>query len=331
MRAVLVREYGPAERAAVEEVTEPLPGAGEVVIDVEFADVSYPDLLMIEGRYQVKPPLPFVPGKVAAGRISGIGPGVSGFGTGDRVLAFVEHGAHAERMRAPAANCHAIPPGIGASEAAALGMAYQTAHFALRRRARMRQGETVLVLGAGGGVGLAAIELAKAFGSGAVVAATRGEAKRAAVLKAGADHVVDADAADLHESLRREVLAATGGRGADVVIDPVGGRVHAAALRAVAWEGRLVVVGFVGGDIPAIRANYLLVKNIAALGLQLSDYRDRRPDLCRAAQAEVFALCAAGRLRPRVARTLPLEDFRELLRLLAEAAVSGKLLIDPRR
>ncbi len=327
MKAVVVRAFGPVDTAKVEELPDPAPGAGDVLVDVEAVETNYPDVLVIEGRYQVKPPLPFVPGKAAAGRVVALGDGVRGLEVGQRVAVQMEYGAYASKVRVPADFCYPVPQSITLVDAAALVLTYQTAWWAFTDRAHMTAGESVLVLGAGGGMGVAAIGLAKALGAGVVIGATRGQAKAATVRKAGADHVVDLARADLGEALREEVRSLTGGKGADVVIDSVGGAMTDAALRAMAWRGRLVVVGFAAGDIPTIRANYLLVKNIAVTGLQASDYRDRWPQEAARAQAEIFRLCSEGRLAPVVSEVLPLESFAAALLALREGKAEGKIIL----
>lgn len=327
MRAAVVEAFGPLENHRIGELPDPTPGPGEVVVDVRAADANFPDILVIEGRYQVKPPLPFAPGKAAAGVVSAVGAGVEGIAVGDRVACQVEFGAYAEKVAAPAVNVFPLPDALDFAAAAALGLVYQTAHVALARRARLAPGETVLVLGGAGGIGVASIQLAKALGAARVVATARSADRAETARAAGADAVVPTDAGELRETLRAEVLAATDGHGADVVIDSVGGAVTEAALRAVAWEGRLVVVGFASGDIPTFRANYLLVKNIAVLGLQWSDYRDRTPDVVRAAQAEIFRLATEGRLKPIIAAVHPLADFREALEAIRAGRVHGKVVL----
>jgi NADPH:quinone reductase len=327
VKAVLVRQFGPVESARVEDCPDPLPGEREVLIDVEAADTNYPDLLVIEGRYQVKPPLPFVPGKAAAGRVAALGAGVVGFHLGQRVAAQVEYGAYAGKLSAPAGCCYPIPDSIKTVDAAALVLTYQTAWWALTDRAALEPGESVLVLGAGGGVGVAAIGLAKALGAGTVIGATRGTSKAATVRQAGADHLVDLAQPNLRDALRDDVRKVTGGKGVDLAIDSVGGTATEAALRALAWRGRLVVVGFAGGDIPTIRANYLLVRNISVIGLQTSDYRDRWPQQAARAQAEIFRLAADGRLAPTVSEVLPLASFADALAKFRDGRVAGKIVL----
>jgi NADPH2:quinone reductase len=326
MRAVVVREFGAPGAIAVEQWPTPEPGPGQLRIDVQAIDVNYPDLLMIGGKYQNLPARPFTPGKAAAGVVGAVGDGVQHCRVGDRVLVHVEHGAYAERILADDEDSHVIPDAMSFIDAAAMALVYQTAHFALVDRGRFQPGESVLVTGAGGGVGLAAIQLVKALG-GLALAGTRSPAKADAIRAAGADAIIDLGAVNLRDALRAQVHAATGGRGVDVVLDPLGGDVFDAALRALAWRGRIVVIGFAAGHIPQIRANYLLVKNISASGLQWSDYRERDPTWVRRVQTELFALYGAGKLRPEVMRTFPIEEFGSALDLLASGEVRGKVVL----
>ncbi len=326
MRAVVVREFGLPAAMTIEAWPTPEPGPGQIRVDVRAIDVNYPDLLVIAGTYQILPVLPFIPGKAAAGVVGALGDGVHHCRPGDRVLVHIEHGAYAEQILAADAHAYVLPAAMSFTEAAAMGLAYQTAHFALLDRGRFRPGETVLVTGAGGAVGLAAIQLVKALG-GTALAGTRRPAQADAIRNAGADAIIDLGAPNLRDALRAEVHAATGGRGADVVLDLVGGDVFEASLRALAWRGRMVVIGFAAGRIPELRANYLLVKNITAAGLQWSDYRDRDPAWVRRVQDELFALYAAGKLRPQVAQLLPMADFATALDLLARGAAHGKLVL----
>lgn len=330
MKAVWITELGKLEQAGLAEVQDPEPGPGEVVLEVRAAEVNYPDMMVVEGTYQNRPPLPFSPGKGAAGRVLALGAGVSGLAVGERIATQVEYGAYAQRLRAPACNCFPLPASIDFPTAAALGLAYQTAWFALVERARLQPGETVLVLGASGGVGVAAVQLAKALGAGAVIAAVRAEADAAVARAAGADGVVLVGGGQpVREPLREQVASLLGGRGADVVVDPVGGEIGTAALRTLAWCGRLVVIGFAAGAPPEVRANYLLVKNIAVLGLHWSDYRDRTPERVAEAQRAIFAFHEAGRLNPVIEAVLPMSRVRDALRALRDGTVQGKLVLDP--
>jgi NADPH2:quinone reductase len=328
--AMVVRAHGGPEVLVADRVAVPPPGPGEVAIDVEAAGLNFPDLLVISGKYQTLPPCPFIPGKEVAGRIAALGPDVHGLTVGQRVMAQVEHGGYSARVLAQAVSTWGIPDSVSFQTAAAMGLVYQTAHFALVARGQLRPGERVLVTAAAGGVGLAAVQLAKAFGA-TVLAGIRNPA-RAELLRAnGADHIIDLSAPDLRDSLRAQVHAATDGHGADLVIDQVGSDVFDAALRALAWCGRLVVVGFVGGRIPAAKANYLLVKNIAVMGLQWSDYRDRDPAWVARVQHELFELIAAGRIDPVVDTVYPLGAAAEGLRRLEAGQVGGKLVLDTTR
>ena len=244
MRAVVVDAFGPFENAAIREVPDPVPGPADLLVEVHATAANFVDILLMGGRHQSKPGLPFIPGKGPSGVVRTVGAEVSGFAVGDRVVAMCEPGGgFAERIRVPAAQCHRIPSAMPFADAASMALVYDTAWFALRERGRYADGETVLVLGATGGVGLAAVQLAKALGA-KVLAGVASPAKAGMVRDAGADTIVDLARDDIHDSLREQVYAATGGRGADIVIDPLGDAIFDAAIRAVAWRGRMVVVGF---------------------------------------------------------------------------------------
>lgn len=329
MRAVLVREFGGIETAVMAEVPEPVAGPDEVLIAIQAAPVNYADLLMIAGRYQTRPPLPFIPGKSGAGLVTAIGDSVTRLRVGDRVLAWVEEGGYAETVAAPERLCYRLPAAMPFVDAAALGLDYATAWFALRDRGRFRPGETVLVLGASGAVGFAAVQLAKALG-GRVLAGIATPAKADLARRAGADAIIELWRPDLRDSLRVQVRDATGGEGADIILDPVGGEVFDAALRALAWRGRMVVIGFAGGQIPTVKANYLLVKNIEVSGLQVSDYKKTAPDDVDRCFVELFALYEAGKLAPFVMASYPLERFSEGLQQVRDRTVRRKIVLTPR-
>ena len=330
MRAVWVREYGAPETARIEEVSVPAIGDDQVLVEVKAIGVNYPDFLVIGGTYQILPPRPFSPGKDAAGIVRAVGRNAAHCKPGDRVAVQLEYGAYAEQVAAKDAVCHVIPEAMSFEEAAAMGLVYQTAHFGLVERGLYQRGETVLVNGAAGGVGLAAVQIAKGLGA-TVLAGVNNEAHAAIARESGADHVIDLARPDLRESLRAQVYAVTGGRGADVVLDPLGGAVFEASLRALAWRGRMVVIGFAAGGIPELKANYLLVKNISVSGLQWSDYRERRPEWVRRVQTELFGLYASGAIRPRVMRSFPLERFAEALALVKSGSVTGKVVLTTAR
>ena len=327
MRAIVVDEFGPPERLRLGEMQTPQPGPGEVLVGVHAAPVNYVDLVVVAGAYQVRPALPFIPGKGPAGVVIALGPDVSTLRVGDRVLAMAEEGGYAEAVAVSAAQCHPLPPRMSFVEAASLSLAYDTAWFALRERARVAAGETVLVLGASGAVGEASVQLARAFGGHVLAAVSRLE-KAAAMRMAGADAIIDLSCENLRDGLREEVWAATGGRGADVILDPLGGDVFDAALRALAWCGRMVVIGFAAGRIPSVRTNYLLVKNIEISGLAVSDYRKRRPAQVARCFAEIFGLYEEGRIRPAATTRFPLDRAGEALAALRDRRLTDRAVLD---
>jgi NADPH:quinone reductase len=326
MRAVVVDEFGLPEQLRVGEVPPPQPGSGEVLVEVHVAPVNYVDLLVVGGSYQFLPVRPFTPGKGPAGVVTAQGPGVTAPHIGDRVLAMAEEGGYAELVALRADQCYRLPPRMSFVEAASLSLVYDTAWFALRERARLAPGETVLVLGASGGVGQAAVQLARAIGARVLAGISRPE-RAATALMAGADAVIDLSCENLLDSLREQVWAATDGRGADVILDPLGGEVFAAALRALAWCGRLVVIGFAGGPIPTVKANYLLLKNIEVSGLQVSDYRKRRPARMAACFGEIFKLYEEGRIEPAPAQVFALDQAGEALAALRDRRLAGRAVL----
>jgi NADPH:quinone reductase len=333
MKALIVTEHGPLEKLSLGEFPDPKPGKGEVLVDVHAASVNFPDLLVIGGTYQNLPPRPFVPGKDLAGVVVAVGEGVTRVKPGDRVLAQIEHGAFAERAVVREVLCFVMPATMRFEDGAAMGLVYLTAHNALIERANFRAGETVLVTGAAGGVGLACVQLAKALGA-IVVAAVSSDDKAQLARASGADHVVRTDVADLRESFRKQVFDAlgktAGKRGIDLVLENVGGDVFDASLRVMAWCGRLVIIGFAGGRIPEVKAGYLLVKNISLIGLQSSDYRERSPDVVRKAYDHLFALYEQGKIKPQVMAAYPMKDYLVALNTVKDRKVLGKVVITMR-
>ncbi|HEX6441089.1 MAG TPA: NADPH:quinone oxidoreductase family protein [Stellaceae bacterium] len=329
MRAILVNTFGPPEALQVAETTEPVPEPGEVLVTVHAAPVNYVDLLVIDGSYQFLPRLPFIPGKGPAGVVTALAAAGAGLRIGDRVLAMAEQGGYAERIAVRADQCYRLPAAMSFAEAASLSLVYDTAWFALRERARIEPGETVLVLGASGGVGQAAVQLAHAMGARVLAGISRAE-REPAVRASGADSVVDLSAADLRNSLRAQVYAATERRGADIILDPLGGEVFEAAMRALAWRGRLVVIGFATGTIPSIKTNYLLLKNIEISGLQISDYRKRRPEQVAACFAEIFGLYDMGKVKPAPVTIFPLEQAGEALATVRDRRIAGRAVLQLR-
>jgi NADPH2:quinone reductase len=327
MKAVCVRQFGAIEAAEFTDTPDPVPGPGEVIVAVEAAEVNFPDILVMEGKYQIKPPLPFSPGKAAAGIVETVGDGVTSAKPGDRVAVQVEYGAYAEKLKSAAATCYPMPDGMPFEDAAALGLVYQTAHFALAERAALSAGDSVLVLGASGGIGVASVQLAKALGAGLVIGGVLGDDNAAFAKAAGADHAIDLGMEGLRDGLRDTVRELTDGHGVDIIVDPVGGDANAAALRAMAWRGRMVIIGFASGEIPTIRSNYLLLKNIAVSGLQWSDYRERETAWVARVQEEIFGFWSADKLTPLISRTLPLAKFADALTMLKEGRAQGKIIL----
>lgn len=328
MRAVVVREFGPLGTTKVEEAETPAPGAGEVGIEVHYVPANYVDTLVLEGKYQFLPERPFIPGKGPVGTVASVGIDVTRFVPGDRVLAMAETGGYAECVCVDQEQCYRLPDNMSFEEAASISLAFDTAWFALMERARLRPGETVLVLGATGAVGNAAIQLAKAKGA-KVIGAASTPSKARFVREAGADHTIDVAADNLKEAVREQVYAVNGGQGVDVVIDPLGDRYFEAAIRALAWRGRLVVIGFAGGRIPKIAANYLLVKNIEVSGLQVSDYRKRMPGRMRDCFDDIFYLYKRGKIRPGPTTIYSLEEYATALNDLLARKAEGRVLLEP--
>jgi len=326
MRSYRVWEHGAPSSMRVDTLADLVPKEGEMVVDVKAAGINFPDALVVTGKYQLLPERPFTPGKDLAGVVRAVGPGVSGFAPGDRIMAQVEYGAFAEQAIVHPSQAFRMPVGLSFEAAAAMGLVYQTAYFALVERGQYKRGETVLVGGAAGGVGLAAVQIAKGLGA-KVLAGVRSSEEAEVVRAAGVDAVIDLSVPDLRESVRTQVLAATDGHGADVVLDPLGADFFAGALRAMAWCGRLVVIGFAAGDIPTLKVNYLLLKNIAVSGLQWSDYRDRTPERVRQVQQDLFDLWRAGAVKPRIMRDFAFSELPEALDLVSQGKVQGKAVV----
>jgi NADPH:quinone reductase len=324
MKAVQCVEWGMPDHLVVSELELPEPRAGEVRVRVEAAGVNFPDALIVQKKYQVQPPLPFTPGTEVAGTIDALGEGVSHLKQGDRVAAFVGLGGFAQFVCAPTAAIAPLPPGIRFDVAAAFTLTYATSYHALFDRGQLKQGETLAVLGAGGGVGLAAVELGKIAGA-RVIAVASSEEKLDAARERGADVAINYSTGDLREELK----AATNGQGVDVVYDPVGGKHTETALRSFAWRGRLLVVGFADGQIPQIPANLLLIKGTSAVGVFWGDFARREPKSNLAMLKELYTWLAQGRLKPHVSRVYALGDTPAALDALLARRAVGKLVIDP--
>lgn len=322
MKAWQVTEWCEPSQMKLVEVTPPQPGKGEIRIRNGAAALNFFDILMVQGKYQHKPPFPFTPGGEVAGTVEAVGPGVTAFRPGDRVMAMVSTGGYAEETVVPADAAYRIPDTMGFAEAAAMPIVYQTSYFALKYRAQLRAGEWLLVHAAAGGVGSAAVQIGKAMGA-KVVACVGGADKFAFVKEQGADEALDyRDGAWVDR-----VKEITGGHGADVIYDPVGGDIFDLSTKCIAFEGRLLVIGFAGGRIPSIQANRILLKNIAVVGLHWGEYRKHNPALVGEAQKELFDLYSAGKIRPAVHKTYPLEKAVEGLADLGGRKVLGKSVL----
>lgn len=317
MRAYRIRAFG--GDAGLAEVDRPAPGPGEVLLRIAACGLNFADLLMLKGEYQERPEPPFTLGMEVAGTVEETGEGVTGLVPGDRVAVFAGQGGLAEWGVFAADRCVRLPDTMPFDHAAAFLIAYGTSHLALGHRARLQPGETLLVTGAAGGVGLTAVEIGKAMGA-RVIACARGADKLAVAQAAGADHLIDSETADL----RREVKALGG---ADVVYDAVGGDGFMAALRATNPEGRLIPIGFAGGGVPQIPANLLLVKNLTVLGIYWGGYMAFKPAIVTQSIAELMAMYAAGQLKPHVSHALPLEQADAALELLRSRKSTGKVVV----
>jgi NADPH2:quinone reductase len=324
VKAVLCKAYGPPASLVVENVATPVPGPGEVVIAVKAASVNFPDVLIIQNKYQFKPPLPFSPGSEVAGIVEAVGEDVERVKVGDSVMAFTLYGGFAEAVKTDARRLLPIPAGMDFVTASAFVLTYGTSDHAVRDRGRVRAGETMLVLGAAGGVGIAAIEIGKAVGGHVIACASRDD-KLAVCRRHGADETINYETEDLRERVRQ----LTGGAGVDVVYDPVGGRYTELALRSCAWRGRLLVVGFAAGDIPKIPLNLTLLKGCSIVGVFWGEFTRREPQAFADSVAQLGRWYAEGKLKPHVSATLPLHRAAEALTLMASRQVTGKIVLLP--
>ncbi|MFD2640751.1 NADPH:quinone oxidoreductase family protein [Pseudomonas japonica] len=325
MKAVLCKVHGPARDLVLEDVASPTPKKNEILLDVHAASVNFPDTLIIEGKYQFQPPLPFSPGCEAAGVVAAVGENAGAFKAGDRVMALTGWGSFAEQVAVPAYNVLPIPDSMDFVTASAFVMTYGTSMHALRQRGQLQAGETLLVLGASGGVGLAAVEIGKAMGARVIAAASSAE-KLETAKAAGADEVIDYS----QNSLKDEIKRLTGGKGVDVIYDPVGGDLFEQAVRGLAWNGRLLVVGFASGQIPQVPANLVLLKGAAVMGVFWGSFAQRQPADNAANFQQLFAWFAEGKLKPLVSQTYPLAETGKAIEHLAARKAVGKLVVKVR-
>lgn len=324
MRAVLCEAYGPPETLVLRDLPDPAPGPGEIAVDLAFASLNFFDTLQIENKYQFRPPLPFSPGAEFSGRVVALGDGVADFAVGDRIAAHIRHGACRSRIVLPAALAVRIPDGLSDEAAAGLFITYGTSYHALKQRAQMQPGEWLAVLGASGGVGLAAVEIGRLMGA-RVIACASSEEKLAFARRFGAEVGVNYATEDLKEALKR----ATGGHGVDVVYDPVGGDLAEPALRACAWKGRFLVVGFAAGTIPKIPLNLTLLKGCDIRGVFWGDFLIREPEAARANMAQLLDWANTGALSAHVDSVHRLDDIAAAMGRLSRREAKGKVLVRP--
>ena len=326
MKAVLCKQYGPPESLVVEETASLTPGPTEVVIGVKAASVNFPDVLIIQNKYQTKPPLPFSPGSELSGIVKAVGSDVTRWKPGDRVIASTTYGAFAEEAKADASRLMAIPAGMDFKTAAAFILTYGTSDHALCDRGELKAGETLLVLGAAGGVGLAAIEIGKAVGARVIACASTAEK-----LEVCTAHGADATINYTTEDLRERIKELTGGKGIDVVYDAVGGPYTEPALRSLAWRGRLLVVGFAAGEIPKIPINLTLLKGCSIVGVFWGDWTRREPERFAERIKQLDRWFQEGKLKPHVSETMPFERAPEAIAKMASRQVKGKLVLTMER
>jgi len=325
MRAVLCKELGKPEDLVIEEVPSPVPKEGEVRIGVHAASINFADTLIIAGLYQVKPPLPFTPGLEVAGEVLEVGPGVKRFKLGDRVAATFYHGGYAEEAVAPVSQVFPIPDKMDYVSAAAFPIAYGSSHVALTHRANLQAGEVLLVHGAAGGLGLTAVEIGKHLGA-TVIATASTPAKLEVTAQYGADYLINYK----EEEFRDRVKEITGGKGADVIFDPVGGDVFDQSLRCINWEGRLLVIGFTSGRIPKVSVNLPLVKNFSVVGVYWGAYAERQPQVITDSMATLMGWYVEGKLKPHISKTYPLEQVATALNFLIERKSTGRVILTTR-
>lgn len=321
MKAVICKSFGPVSDLVVEEIADPSPGPGEIQVRVEAAGVNFPDGLMVRGEYQMKPPLPFTPGSEAAGTVSALGAGVANYAVGDRVIALCVLGGMAEKLCVHASQAFRIPASMAGAEASGFSLAYGTAIHALQDKGQLRSGETLLVLGAAGGVGMAAVEVGKAMGA-TVIAATSSDEKLELARAHGADATVNYSEGDL-KSLLREVAPG----GFDVVLDPVGGAMTEAAVRNLRWGGRLLIVGFTQGDIPRLPVNLLLLKEAAAIGVFYGQFTTRDPVRHHDNLGKLFSWFGEGKLKPHIGASYPLERAADAIDHIMDRRALGKIVL----
>lgn len=322
MKAIIARDFGPLEELAYGDWPEPEAKGKTVIIEVETAGVNFPDGLLAQGLYQMKPQTPFVPGMEVAGRVAAIGEAVTGFAVGDRVAALLQLGGYAERVGVDQSSVMKLPDGISSEDACALLVAYGTSHYALKQRGQLQAGETLCVLGAAGATGTAAIQIGKAMGA-RIIAVASSEEKRRIASEAGANIVLG------YDGLRDALKEATGGKGVDVAFDPVGGEAFDVLSRSMAWNGRLLVIGFASGEIPKLPVNLTLVKGYSLVGVFWGTFTAREPEIYAANMKELIGWHLAGKVRPVIEGSYPLAQAGAVLQRVLDRGATGKIVLKP--
>lgn len=322
MKALVCNEFGPPDTLAIEDREEPGPAAGEVLVEVRAAALNFPDVLVVRGEYQVRTPPPFVPGGEIAGVVAAVGDGVRRFRPGDRVIATPMMGGFAERCAVAQELCLPLPESLSFAEGAGFTITYATSYHAFRQSTELQAGETLLVLGAAGGVGSSAVDIGKALGARVIAGASSAD-KIEFVKAMGADEAINYSDVPLREAVRE----ITGGRGVDIVYDPVGGDLAQQAYRSLAWRGRYLVIGFASGDIPRFPANIALLKEASVIGVWWGTWAAQNPDLARSNMADLAAMTGEDRLRPRVTERYPLERFADAFAAITDRRARGKVVL----
>lgn len=322
MKAILCKEYGPAESLVIEDVPSPDVKGRGVKVRVKAAGLNFPDTLIIEGKYQLKPNMPFSPGGEMAGEVIEVGEKVTRFKPGDRVAGLTGYGSFAEEVVVPEQNLLPVPDGMSDEKAAAFTMVYGTSYYALKQRANLQPGESLLVLGASGGVGLATVELGKAMGARVIAAASSAD-KLAIAKAAGADDLINYS----EEPLKESVKNLTKGKGVDVIYDPVGGDFTEQALRAMGWNGRHLIIGFAAGEIPKVPANLTLLKGCSVVGVFWGSFTQREPEASAQNMMELMKLYSEGKIDPKISEVFEFEDYAKALGALSERRATGKVVL----
>lgn len=324
MKAVLAREWCEPSDLAIEDVDRPAPNKGEVLIRVGAAALNFPDMLMIQGKYQVRPEHPFTPGMEVAGVIEEVGPEAEKYKPGDRVFAQTGMGGFAEYAIAPERSAQPMPSKMTDAEGASLSLVYQTSYFGLAYRAQMKPGESVLIHSAAGGVGLAAVQIAKALGASKIIGTVGSDEKLDVIKEHGCDVAINYETEDFVDIVKRE----TGGKGVDIIYDPVGGKIGELCTKCIAFEGRILVIGFTSGDFSAYRSNHILIKNYSVVGLHWGNYRVFKPEMIDRCWADLFKLFNAGRLKPVIGATYPMGEVAEAMEFLRSRKAVGKVVLE---